>query len=541
VGVGRGRWYLAGLALVAAVLAALPATAFGVKYFKSGRTAGEITDHSAVVWARTSRKLSVRAIVATDHSFHHVVAREKLKASNATDRTVQTKIGGLDSSQTYHYRFCVVGRHTCSSDGEFETAPVPSDPKTIRFAYTGDETAVTAPGHDNPGHDGPFWGHFRAFKSIAGEHNDFNIDFGDTIYSDPEVPGWGQRPALSVQEKWAMYRKKLRMRNMRKARAATGMYNHWDDHEFINDFSIPENGEKLYDNSVKAFRDYMPVHYTHQSGIYRTAQWGKNLELFFLDERSFRSAKASANGVCDNPDTPGQPDLAPTAPDSKRKLFGALIPSLKQPVSQACKDAINNPKRTMLGQAQYQQFLHDVESSNARWKVVMNETPIQQFYGLPYDRWEGYAYERVKLLKALQAANVQNLVFLTTDTHAAFANVVRLRTLDGDVAPSNAPATTPSDTPYNDFVIGPVATKPFWQEIDDATGRAGNGELLSKVFFSPQPQAGVGMACSQGSQPSYAEVTVTGATLTVTYKKADGSAVIDTDGTTPCGPYVMTR
>ena len=73
-------------------------------------------------------------------------------------------------------------------------------------------------------------------------------------------------------------------------------------------------------------------------------------------------------------------------------------------MSQQCKDAINGPQRTMLGQAQYKRFLHDVESSNARWKVVMNETPIQQFYGLPYDRWEGYAYERVKLLQALEAA-----------------------------------------------------------------------------------------------------------------------------------------
>src|SRR3954453_19689298 len=150
------------------------------------------------------------------------------------------------------------------------------------------------------------------------------------------------------------------MRNMRMARSQTGMYNHWDDHEFINDFSIPEDGRKLYNAGVKAFRDFEPVHYTKQTGIYRSVQWGKNLELFFLDERSFRSAKASANGVCDNPDTPGQPDLAPTAPEKPRKLFGALIPSLKQPVSQQCKDAIDNPKRTMLGQAQYKRFLHDV-------------------------------------------------------------------------------------------------------------------------------------------------------------------------------------
>ena len=230
----------------------------------------------------------------------------------------------------------------------------------------------------------------------------------------------------------------------------------------------------------------------------------------------------------------------PTAPESKRKLFGALIPSLKEPVAQKCKNAIDSPKRTMLGQAQYRRFLHDVEASNARWKVVMNETPIQQFYGLPYDRWEGYAHERVKLLKALEGADVQNLVFLTTDTHAAFANVVRLRTLDGDVAPSNAPAN-PADTPYNDFIIGPVATTPYWQEIGEATGSPNAGELFSKVFFKPPPQAGLGMFCAQGSQPSYAEVTVTGRSLTVAYKKADGSTVLDVDGTTPCGPYTMTR
>jgi phosphodiesterase/alkaline phosphatase D-like protein len=317
------------------------------------------------------------------------------------------------------------------------------------------------------------------------------------------------------------------------------MYNHWDDHEFRNDFSIPEFGRKLYNHGVRAFRDYEPVHYSKQTGIYRTVQWGKNLELFFLDERSFRSAKASAGGVCDNPDT-GQPDLAPTAPKDKRQLFSTLIPSLKAPVSPQCKRKINSPNRTMLGKPQFRRFLRDVESSNARWKVVMNETPIQQFYGLPYDRWEGYAHQRVQLLRALQNAHVRNLVFLTTDTHAAFANIVRLRTLNGDVAPSNAPAATPSDTPYSDFIIGPVATRPFWQEIDDATGRPGSGELLSQVFFKPQPQQGVGMECAQGEQDSYAEVTVKRGSLTVDYKKDNGATVQDIDGT-PCGPYVLTR
>jgi alkaline phosphatase D len=529
--VARGTRCLALVAAAVGLLAMLPAGAAGTKLYKSGRTAGEITAHSAIVWARAIRPVTVRAQVATDSQFRHKVARARVKAKPKNDLTVQRKIGGLEPAETYYYRFCTVRRHNCSGKGRFETAPARGDTKTIRFAYSGDET-----GTHEPGSDKPFWGYSKVWKTVAGERNDFNIDFGDTIYSDPEVPGWANRTALSVPEKWAMYRRKLRIGNMRRVRAATGMYNHWDDHEFRNDFSVPEFGRKLYDHGVRAFRDYEPAHYTKKSGLYRTVRWGKNLELFFLDERSFRSAKASADGKCDNPDT-GQPDLAPTAPDDKRQFFSALIPSLKEPVSPKCKRAIDNPKRTMLGKPQFHRFLHDVTSSNARWKVVMNETPIQQFYGLPYDRWEGYAYERVQLLKALENANVSNLVFLTTDTHAAFANVVRLRTLDGDVAPQNAPAN-PTDTPYNDFIIGPVATKPFWEEIDDTTGEPGSGELLSQVFFKPPPPQGVGMACAQGGQDSYAEVTVKRGSLTVEYKKPDGSPVTDINGT-PCGPYVL--
>ena len=129
-------------------------------------------------------------------------------------------------------------------------------------------------------------------------------------------------------------------------------------------------------------------------------------------------------------------------------------------------------------------------------------------------------------------------MFLTTDTHAAFANVVRPRTLPNDVAPSNAPAG-PTDTPYQDFIIGPVATNPFWDEIDDITGEPGSGELLSRAFFKPDPPNGVGMACAQGSVFSYAEVTVSKGQVEVAYKDQAGQPVKDVDGE-PCGPYTIT-
>jgi phosphodiesterase/alkaline phosphatase D-like protein len=531
--VGRIPRHLGGLA-VAAIALAVPASASAGNSFIDGVTAGEVTDNSAIIWGQTKQPATVKAKVSVRSSDSQGTGITTLKTTKAADDTVQTTLKHLLPGKAYTYEFCLADKpKVCSDTGKFQTAPKPSQAKTIKFAYSGDETGVAAKGKSKP-----FWGDFKAFKSMAGENNNFNIDFGDTIYSDPEVPNI--KTALTEQQKWQMYRKKLAVKNMRTIRESTGLYNHWDDHEFINDFSIPENGTKIYKAGVSAFRTYEPVTYTSKTGIYRTERWGKNLELFFLDERSFRSAKASANHACDNPST-GQPDLAPTAPQNVRNVFAALVPSLSQPVSQSCLDTINDPNRTMLGQKQLSTFTNAVKSSDARWKVVMNETPMQQFYALPYDRWEGYAYERVQLLNALQSANVDHLVFLTTDTHANFANVVRYRTLSGDSAPSNAPTTVPSDSPYSDFITGPVATKPFAQEIDDTTGSPGSGVLIEKAFFKPQPQSGVGMECAQGDLNSYAEVTVTGSTLKLQYKNENGGPVMDADGTTPCGPYVLTH
>ena len=50
----------------------------------------------------------------------------------------------------------------------------------------------------------------------------------------------------------------------------------------------------IYRAGVKAFLDYTPASYSARTGDYRTFRWGKNVELFILDDRSFRSAKATS-------------------------------------------------------------------------------------------------------------------------------------------------------------------------------------------------------------------------------------------------------
>ena len=154
---------------------------------------------------------------------------------------------------------------------------------------------------------------------MKAERNHFNVMLGDTIYSDSEVPGRLNPIALSVKQKWAKYKVNLGNRSLQALRRSTAFYSHWDDHEFVNDFSPAENsfdnnvnvnGRTLYNRGQKAFRDYAPVSWSKRNGLYRTVRWGRNLEVFFLDQRSFRSANADANGVCNNPQT-GSPDVAP--------------------------------------------------------------------------------------------------------------------------------------------------------------------------------------------------------------------------------------
>ena len=239
---------------------------------------------------------------------------------------------------------------------------------------------------------------------------------GDTIYSDTEVPGYTLADvALTVDQKCAAYKTNLALKPWAKARGSAAYYGSWDDHEFINDFARGEDifplgvgdvnidGEKLYRTGVEAFTDYNPVTYKKKTGIYRSVRWGKNLEVFFLDDRSFRSNGSDYQGVCDNPAGSGDPDLAPTAPQSDPQHLLARSPrSSPNPPPPACVARSTIPNRTMLGSKQLTKFKQEIARSNATFKVIFNQVPIQEYYALPYDRWEGYAAERQGFSRYLQ-------------------------------------------------------------------------------------------------------------------------------------------
>ncbi|MDX6673264.1 MAG: hypothetical protein QOH11_682 [Solirubrobacteraceae bacterium] len=550
----RRRAAVVGSAL--AIVLAVPTSAQAARGFSYGVSAAEVTSSSAILWAHATSAGRYVALIARDSRFRHLLATATPSARPTSDNTMQVTVRGLQPGTRFFYRFQGT-RGRRSDTGTFRTAPAANANATIRFAWSGDADAQRAQGQTQPFYNSQGDRNFAVYGAMAREGNNFNLNFGDTIYSDSEVGSTvvngsfvaTSPAALTVSAKWAKYRQNLALPNLQRVRDGAAIYNHWDDHEFLNDFArsevlrganasgmqVPVPGSAVYGPGVAAFRNYNPVTYTSRDGIYRSFRWGKNLELFMLDERSFRSAKAGSPSVhtCDNPDT-NAPDLAPTAPQNVRNIFAAITPSLSRPVSQACLNAINDPNRTMLGRNQLARFKAAIKRSTATFKVIMNEVPIQQFFALPYDRWEGYAAERANLLTFLKN-NVKNTMFLTTDVHANMVNDARFQTFPSQGGPTNSGIL--------DVTTGPVATMTFKRELDGATQNPNAGSLVDSLFFGHQPTdpgiPGPGMQCSVINTFSYGEVTVTSRRLTVRLKDQNRRPIVEEEGSHPACPAIV--
>lgn len=491
-----------------------------------GVGAGDVGRRSAVLWSRAGRGGVVVLEVARDGGFRRVVTNRRLRARQASDFTVRARVTRLAPGTRYHYRFRR-GR-AASEPGTFTTAPAPDAEDEVRFAITGDADATHAPGTSEPG-----YGPFRSLASMAAERNDFNVLNGDTIFADSNVggriTGLDLVPLLFAEtreQKRGHYRAGLELPAYRELRAAAGLYTHWDDHEFDNDFTIPEGGRAQYDAGMRAFRDYTPVSWSPERGLYRHFRWGRHLEVFFLDNRSFSSAKASAGGVCDNPRT-GRPDTLPTAPPSVRLRFAPARPELFEPVAPACREAIANPARTLLGAAQLDRFAHDLRRSGATFKVVVTQ-PLHEFYTGPYDRWEGYAHERARIVDLLRS-DPRGVLVLSNDSHAHFVHDVMSRTLEPD---------GPEHSGVLEVASGPNAANTHAGQIAGASENELGPALVNGLLYTPPPPVGVGIACAAIDTRGYAQVRVTARRLTVSLKDEQGHPVVGHDGR-ECDPAVV--
>jgi alkaline phosphatase D len=496
--------------------------------FEMGVSAAEMSRTTATTWTRLDRPGVVHGEVASDRRFRRIVASREIHATAANNGTVSWRVAGLRPGERYFYRFMALGQ--TSPVGRFVTAPPLNSTAPIRFGLVGDaHSGRHMASSPTDGQSAAHAAHLAVYGLLADEHNDFNINLGDT---NAEIGIAGKVPALTLGQKWGTYRTNLRSEPMRSFRSAAGAYNQWDDWEFINDFSRPEYGDEIYAAGRAAFLDYMPASYTARRGLYRRFRWGRNLELFFLDERSFRDASAASNRRCIDPRT-GLPLPAPTLPPPARTLLSALIPDTAAKSPKACIRQIRDPARSLLGRSQFRRFTRDLARSTATFKVVINEVPIQQYYLYPYDRWEGYEAERRRLVRFIRA-RVPNVVFLTTDIHATLVNDVRLETLEEE---------RPISGGFLEVVTGPAAGDTFASALDRAAGRPGASEFFRASLLRLPPPYGVGVKCAVLNAFAYAEVEVLPRQLKVTLNDERGKPLRQPGVAGPngasCGPFVL--
>jgi alkaline phosphatase D len=95
-------------------------------------------------------------------------------------------------------------------------------------------------------------------------------------------------------------------------------------------------------------------------------------------------------------------------------------------------DSLNDPSlqdasRTMLGKEQLDWFSDQLTSSKAKWKVIGNQVIFSylnwghETFNINLDSWDGYPGEQAIIADLIRDNQIENVVFVTGDTHSAWA------------------------------------------------------------------------------------------------------------------------
>ncbi len=500
------RRVLIGLTAVLLAVVASPAFSQVDFLFPHGFAVGDVTATTAVLWTRREPPLEVTVEVSPDRRFEILVYTSTATPTAERGGMVKVVATGLMPATRYHYRF-LVGGVVYSEIGTFVTAPPVEAREDVRLAFSGDADGTHVDGA--PAHS------FALLDAVAAERPDVFIVIGDTIYADSRL---ANRPARTLAEYRAKHLETRSIPAVQRLLRATSVMVIWDDHEVQNDFDRETVDPARFAAGHQAFVEAWPITEQAESRLYRSFRRGKEVEVFVLDLRSYRSRQASKTPACANPPGSRTPDIAPTLPRPLRAALAPVVRQLALPVPADCLQALGDPNRTLLGTAQKSWLKEGLARSDATWKFIVSEVPVQEFFGLPYDRWEGYPAERAEILGFIRASNIKNVVWFSSDTHAVLINDVRLSTF-----------TPPFETTgMKEVVAGPIATTPFGLEIEEVLGPLAP-PAFAAFALTPLPQ-GLGMSCAVLDRFTYAlvEVSSSARTVTITPKDAAGRPVCRT-------------
>ena len=238
--------------------------------------------------------------------------------SSYKDFTFKKKFEGLKSNT--NYSIIIQGRKSPKSPvteikGQFRTAPLEDQiapvfftSSTCQYYWSFDDTQRG----------------FKIYDSMQKLNPLFHCQTGDYVYYDK--PGPIAYNVELARHKWHAMNSWLSLLDFF---TKTPLYIQKDDHDLLRDDAGPNSrplGELTYEDGLSIWQEQVPIIDTP----YRTFRWGKDLQIWLVEGREFRS---------DN-----------KVPDSKDK--------------------------TIWGKEQITWFKKTIESSDATFKILVSPTPV---------------------------------------------------------------------------------------------------------------------------------------------------------------------
>jgi len=401
-----------------AVVGAQAQPLFNNNPFTLGVASGDPLPDGVVLWTRLAPDplngggmpdydVPVKWEVATDKEFRDVVQHGIEFARHQLAHSVHVEVEGLEPNQVYYYRFKVGSE--ISQVGRTKTLPpYGTDVAKMTFAFASCQSYEE--------------GYYTAYKRMAEEDLDLVFHLGDYIYEYGPATG---RPRIhnspeivtleDYRNRYALYKSDV---DLRAAHAAFPWVVAMDDHEVENNHAgpIPEKNQPLEPfilrraAAYQAYYEHMPLRRTSfpngtSMQLYRRLTFGNLAQFNVLDTRQYRDDQANGDGA--------------KAPNAESM----------------------DPKRTLIGEEQERWLLEGLGNSTAKWNVI----PQQVFFAkrdfqsgdgelLSMDAWDGYSANRDRIINYITEHGVRNVVVLTGDVHANWANEIK-----ADFADPNSP------------------------------------------------------------------------------------------------------
>lgn len=359
--------------------------------FYHGVASGDPMPESVVIWTRVTPKIPMPEIlvdweVALDQMFTRIIQKGQATTSPVRDYTVKVTLNELEPNTRYFYRFKSAGVY--SKTGGTKTLPNKDTPVNLAFVSCSNIE----------------FGYFNAYAAILEDDVDAVIHLGDYIYeygpgvygddtfNRKNIPPHEIITLQDYRDRYSQYRLDEDLQNLH---GQVPFINIWDDHEISNNayttgaqnHQKDEGDYEVRKNTAKqVFYEWIPIREgdTH----YRKFKFGNTLDLIMLDER----------------------------------LEGRTM----QP------DSISDPRRTapehhLLGDTQMEWLIDALKGSTSTWKIIGNQVIFsysdwgQEGFRQNMDAWDGYPNDQISLSNGIEENQVENVVFVTGDTHTAWA------------------------------------------------------------------------------------------------------------------------